>query len=275
MLKPECVQMSAASIKQSHNNLLPTSKHPSFLNLHTAKHGDLIELSVDRFSLLTKQPKSVEHLNLYNLGNVESDVRKRRDYAVPMFQKFVFPRATPLSFKWNAEHMPRIKVRKPNRETKNAYDDATSWKQMLYMNEKNAAEREQERRNERQAMSKEFESGSIRKLKKIRENYKKALESATSDENKARRHDIWTSDNSKDVRLSKETIEMMYSTENRRIRHGRQENPNFFRNNTNDIFDKMHKLTIAAKETAHTATPPAPAVAVSTTTANTPTTAKK
>ena len=130
--KPEYL-ISALTVKQSQNKLLPTSKDPAFLTLGTKKHGELIEMSIDRFSLLTKQPKRVDTVNLYNYMTIESDLKKRGLYyqpAAPRSQQ----RLQPVSFKWTSEHMPLIKVRKVDAL---ANREVLTWKESLCIQQTN------------------------------------------------------------------------------------------------------------------------------------------
>jgi hypothetical protein len=53
--------------------------------------------------------------------------------------------------------------------------------------------------------------------------------------------DVWCSIDSKDIKLRKEIINMFYSLENRRIRHKRLEQPDFFSFTDNRSFDNQEK----------------------------------
>lgn len=121
--------ISAISLKQSHNKLLPTSQHPALLSLSS---GGLVEMSIDRFAMLTKQPKRADSVVLYNYTKIESDPKKRGlYYAPPTPQKTVYPpRSQPVSFTWTSERMPLIKVRRATE----AKRELLTWKESLYMN---------------------------------------------------------------------------------------------------------------------------------------------
>ena len=125
--------ISDTSVKQSQNKLRATSNKPAVLTLNTTKHGELVELSIDRFSLLTKQPKRADSVSLYHYTTIESDLKKRGLYYQPSVQKHTFARSQAVSFKWTSERMPWLKVRKVEA---NAHP-ALTWKESLYIRETN------------------------------------------------------------------------------------------------------------------------------------------
>jgi hypothetical protein len=82
-------------LKQSENMLLLTSKDPAYFENSVNHEKELYELSLNKFEILTHQPRVVENLKLESFSSKTKSSQ---------------PRATPLLCKWDSKEMPKLRV---------------------------------------------------------------------------------------------------------------------------------------------------------------------
>jgi len=212
-------------LKPSEDKLSLHKKSPLLLENNLNKNKEYYEARLDKFSILTKQTEKSDRIK------IESMVKRSLD---PSNQ----PISTPVNFKWDPKEMPKIKLSKTNDVPLNKVEKSKDKKKRLMFEQKMAIDHKLFDKALRKMRSMEYLSHSNEISKQIKEREVlfnrefKQLEELP---------DIWCSIDSKDIKLQKEIINMLYSFDNRRIRHKRQTQSDFFSFTDNKSFDNQEK----------------------------------
>lgn len=215
-------------LKKSHDRLLLTSKTPIIIENNFKKEKSFLELSVDKFSILTNQPKRVEKFKLTTKPTTAKYVNE-----LPI-------KTTPMSFKWDTNNMPQIKVTIPSKVPKGMTEKSSEKRMRLLFQQKQALDRINSEKRERLVRSQELLSRSTETLKSVNEKQKKRRNSAAIEaENKSKAADLWGSTKYQDINLKSQIINHFYSLDNRHIRFFRKTRPNYYEFTANQNFEKI------------------------------------
>lgn len=247
---------ASASLAAASSNL----RSPLVMENNLSKAREFIEVSVDRFDVLTRfQPQQQHQLELHSQPThhqVSSSLHHHHHQHRPSNRRLSalnLPK-TPIDFKWYTENMPRLKLKKANDETTCLLVSQDDRRRRATFEQRRLAEEKEAAKLVREKKSLEYQLHSEEVRKKIRRR------AAAENENRSDvwgaksnnyRFDVWSSDNSKDIALQKEIIKGFYETDNRRIRHHKNnDRPGFFEWRANNCFDEcQQKLFVAAAAT--------------------------
>jgi hypothetical protein len=234
-------------LKPSRNRLQVTSDKPVYLENSLGKPNEMLQLSVDKFHVLTKQPKSEEYVKLNSPAMFTRSNRFSTNNNIP--------ETTPVNFKWSSAEMPRLKISKQSKQAgTNAHglDESIDEKRKrLLFEQKCSLEHKFFEKDLRQARSLEFQQHSSETFKKIRrrEKKKESKKGSQSGSERIQKPDVWASDNFKDINLNKEIIVHFYSTDNRHIRYFRNsKNNEHFLHKPNKCFTKLEETLLGREE---------------------------
>jgi hypothetical protein len=215
-------------VKQSEDKLLITRKSPIIIENNYKKEKSFLQLSVDKFSILTNQPKKVEK---FKLTTYPTSAKYPNE--IPAGRT-----TTPSNFKWDTSNMPQIKVTVPNKVPKHLKEKAAEKRMQLLFQQKIALERINSEKRERNSRSQEMLSRSNETLKNIKERMKKRS-SSTNLEVANENNDLWASNKYQDINLKSQIINHFYSLDNRHIRFFRKTRPNYYEFTVNRNFEKL------------------------------------
>lgn len=222
-------------IKHSQNKLLLTNKNAVLVENNLSKEKEFLEVSLDKFSLLTNQPKSVEKIKLNTFMPKNST----------SLENVLFPpQATnSTSFEWNSKEMPKLKISRFNdAPSKSVNESSADKKKRLLFEQKRALEQKQYEKNMRHLRSNEYLSHSNDTFKKIVHRHGSIKDNM--DYNQISKPDLWSSDNFKDINLKKDIIQTFYSLDNRHIRDFRKYNEDYFNLTMNKNYENMRNQTL-------------------------------
>jgi hypothetical protein len=215
-------------LKKSHDKLLVTSKAPIIIENNFMKEKSFLELSVDKFSILTNQPKKIEK---FKLTTKPTSAKYVNELSV---------KTTPMSFKWDTNNMPQIKVTIPSKVPKSLTEKSSEKRMRLLFQQKLALDRINSEKRERLVRSQELMSRSTETLKSVKEKQKKRRVSTTLEtEHKSKAPDLWASTKYQDINLKSQIINHFYSLDNRHIRFFRKTRPNYYEFTANQNFERI------------------------------------
>jgi hypothetical protein len=232
-----------------------SSKHPVIIENNLGKDRELISVGLDKFDLLTNQPRVEFDVKLVSSG-APPHRRHQHHHRLSGYGLAT----TPIHFKWRTSEMPRLKLMQTSSEALLAETSNERRKRILY-EQKCACEQQHLEKSLRLARSIEFEARS--KETRVRRVNEMKREKLMRDDDESYRggmlmgntnkivRDVWGSDNFKDIMLQKEIIRTFYETDNRHIRYfkgrGREQ---YFKLEKNECFDKLKEklLLDEAKE---------------------------
>jgi hypothetical protein len=212
-------------IKPSEDKLALHKKSPLLLESNLNKNKEYYEARVDKFSILTKQPEKTERIKIQSLARRSTDASNQ-------------PVSTPINFKWDPKEMPKIKLSKANDILSSQVEKSKDKKKRLMFEQKIAIDHKLFDKAVRKMRSMEYLAHTNEISKQIKER-----DVLLNREFKPNRElsDIWCSIDSKDIKLQKEIVNMFYSLDNRRIRHKRLAQPDFFTFTENKCLDNQEK----------------------------------
>ena len=88
-------------LKSRKNKFQLSNNVPVVIENNITKEKDLLEISLDKFSLLTKQPKHIEKMKFSSYAASSKSARDSSN-----------AQATPINFKWDTNDMPKLKLNK-------------------------------------------------------------------------------------------------------------------------------------------------------------------
>lgn len=213
-------------IKQLKNKLTISNKSPIVMENHfSTKNKEFFEVGVDKFNVLTNQPKQLEKIRISGYLSKSKSLEKS------------FPRATPIQFKWDPNDMPKLKINKAS-ETPREGNISERKKKMMFEAKLAIEQRALEQRL-KDARAQEFEEHSKETRRKIKK--RKSIQKDTS------KPDIWDSCDFRDINLQNDIINHIYSVDNRAIRHYQKQRENFYKFKANKIFDAKHDEVVNEK----------------------------
>lgn len=200
-------------LRQSENALMITSKDPAFFENSVNHDKELYELSLNKFELLTNQPRVVENLKL------ESYSCKTKSSGQP--------RATPMLCKWDSKEMPKLKVVKiKNRPIH--LETATERRMRLQFEQIGLLKKKEVARSLRQVPAQRFNSQSYDFGN--REAYQAGYHDKSN---------LWASCQVQDIQLRNQIIDKFYDLESRKIRFYRNEKADFYTFTNSTCIDKI------------------------------------
>lgn len=223
-------------INRSKNRLETASNSPVIIENNINKKREHIEVSVDKFSMLTHQPR--DEFNI-KLSTYSPRYQNNRLSALNL-------PITPITVKWRTKQVPMLKLKPASQDPK--IETLEERRQRIIFEQKRLMEEKLAEKTKRNQRSMEFKSHSDEVRRKFR------MRSLESSPNRSRltyddRFDIWGSDNFKDIALQKEIIRGFYETENRRIREVRNSGiKEFFQWNENPAFDALKDKLVEKNE---------------------------
>jgi hypothetical protein len=198
-----------------HNRLEMTSKHPVYMESNIGRDKQLYEFSLDRFNILTNQPKNIENCKLssYTTNSSNAMLQQRSTGST-------FPRATPVFFKWDEKEMPKIRVVKTKHRPMSLIENANEKRMRLEFEQMNMLKNKMNRSTN---ISHDVDTFITRSTSNFL---------PTGLEGLAQRNpkDLWASNEFNDVNLSKQIIDQFYSLDHRQMRYFRKlGRPNFYK----------------------------------------------
>lgn len=210
-------------IKNSENKFQLTNKNPVLIENSLSREKELLEVTLDKFSILTKQPSDTENIKF------ESCLPKSFGSQENMFYP---PQATSsTNFEWNTKQMPRLKINKSQLPS-SVNETPSDKKKRLLFEQKCALEQKQLEQNFRNLRSNDY-------LAHSNQTYSNIIKKRNSLKESAELHskpDVWSSNNFKDINLQKDIINSFYNMEHRHIRYNRQFNDDFYKFTPNRNF---------------------------------------
>ena len=229
------------------NKLKVSSRSPVYIETNLGREKQFLEISVNKFDVLTNQPKPTEILELKSFNHTRP-TRKSHSFEA-LVDAFNFPRATGTNtrYKWNTANFPRLKVvKKVDSDVPlSVAESLVERKKKMLFKQKNEIESQLYEKSVRQLRSMELHTYALKVGKRNRLN---TLKNGSVPDFGSKSKDTWDSIDPKDIKLKREIIEQMYSNENRGIRCYRQWVPDFFRVLVNDTFERMQKETAKNEE---------------------------
>jgi hypothetical protein len=217
------------------NKLKVSNNEPVYLENNFKRDKQFYEINLDKFSILTNQPKRVDDLKLNSFTHVRSKSWENNS-----------PRSTKITkYKWNYEKMPGLKVLNKYETSvpKNVKENFSDKKKMMLFEQKNIIEHkliESSLKALRTIELAAHSSETARKNKAKAESFKNSIDSKLNSNN--RKADKWASIDPNDIQLKREIIDHIYAVENRSIRCFKQNNTDFLSHKVNDKFERMEKL---------------------------------
>ena len=210
-------------IKQSQNRLDLTNKHPVYIENNINKEKQLFAFSVDKFSVLTKQPKQIETCKLTSYST-----NSNRDKS--------FPRATPVLFKWDTKEMPKLKVIQTKNRPMSLIENPNEKRMRLQFEQMSVLEKRNFEKMNRNTLTEDFLSHTSSQF------LDNSFALAANDK------DVWGSCNYQDINLRKQVIEQFYSLDHRQMRYFRQIRPDFYKFTPNRKLDSFYAAHMHNKE---------------------------
>ena len=212
-----------------HNKLNVTSSSPIYIENNINKEKEFLAVGVDKFSVLTNQPKDVSEKVRMISYSAKSTSKNNLD-------KF-FPSATSLNYTWDSSEMPKLKMVKVNKEVpRNVAENVNEKKKRLIFEQKVLIEQKNIEKSLRDLRSFQLfthSNDTIKKINRDRPNFNWS--------NELLKPDIWNSIDFRDINLQNDIINHMYSLDNRTLRHLRRSNTEFFRLKSNKSYDNVVK----------------------------------
>ncbi|CAF0732583.1 unnamed protein product [Brachionus calyciflorus] len=210
------------------NKLTLSNNDPVLYENNLKKDSELLEIGLDKFSILTNQPNTIEKIK---------------------FKKTPWPEASSdfdnllnnnnnnmtSSFEWNSKEMPKLKINRSSDLSLDTLDNPSTKKKKLLFEQKLILEQKQMEQSYRNIRANEY-------LNRSNETYKRISNRDKHKENTSFQHfkkDVWGSTDYKDINLQTDIINTFYSLDNRAIRHFRQQRNDFFEFTPNRNYEKL------------------------------------
>jgi hypothetical protein len=217
-----------------HNKLDVTNSSPVFIENNLKKEKQFLAVSVDKFSVLTNQPKDVS--SKVRMASYSAKTRSNMEKT--------FPSATSLNYKWDSNEMPKLKMTKAKKEVpRHVAENNLEKKKRLIFEQKVLIEQKSIEKNLRDMRTFQLLTHSnetIKQLNKNRPNF--------SWSNELLKPDIWNSIDFRDINLQNDIINHMYSLDNRALRFARRSNTEFFKCKPNSAFENTVKKMPKAED---------------------------
>lgn len=215
-------------LKQSQDRLLLTNKTPIIIENNLKREKSFLELSVDKFAVLTNQPKKLEKFKLNTYPPGSAKYSSSNDF-----------RQTPSNFKWDTKNMPQIRVTVPSKIPRNFSEKSAEKRMRLLFQQKLALERIHSEKRQRLLQSQAYMSHSTETIRGVNEHQHKKRGGSMVFEAESKKPDLWASPEFQDINLKSQIINHFYSLDNRHIRYFRKTRPNYFEFTANRNFQKM------------------------------------
>lgn len=210
-----------------HNKLNVTNSSPVFIENNIQKEKEFLAVSVDKFSILTNQPKDVSN----KVRMISYSARSRSN------GEKTFPSATCLNYKWDSSEMPKLKMTKAKKEVpRHVAENNNEKKKRLIFEQKVLIDQKNIEKNLKDLRTFQLlthSNDTIKQINKNRPNF--------SWSNDLLKPDIWNSIDFRDINLQNDIINHMYSLDNRALRFNRRSNTEFFKFKPNNAYDKTVK----------------------------------
>ena len=226
-----------------HNKLNVASNSPVFIENNMRKEKTFLAVGVEKFSILTNQPKYVS--DKVKLTSYSAKSSRHNNHSNPTNMERFFPNATSLNFKWDSKEMPKLRVLKANKEVpRSVLESADEKKKRLIFEQKVIIEQKHIEKSLKDLRTIQLLTHSNDTLKKINK-YRPSFNWS----NDFLKPDIWNSIDFRDINLQNDIINHMYSLDNRVLRKIRATtNPDFFKCKPNKCFDNGLKSVKKAEE---------------------------
>lgn len=217
------------------NKLIVTSNSPVYIENNIKREKEFYAVGVDKFSVLTNQPKDVSDKVRMVSYSAKSTSRNN-------LEKY-FPSATNLNYKWDSNEMPKLKLYKANKEVpRSVAENLNEKKKRLIFEQKVLIEQkniEKGLKDLRTFQLLTHSNETVRKINKNKQNFNWS--------NDLLKPDIWNSIDFRDINLQNDIINHMYNLDNRMLRHLRRSNTEFFKLKRNKLYEdttkRIHKAT--------------------------------
>lgn len=217
-------------IKNSKNKLVLSNKDPILYENNLKKDRELLEIGIDKFSVLTNQPNTIEKIKF------ESFVPK----SFSSLENLLNNHTTSSNFEWNSKEMPKLKINKSSDLSLNAIENQSAKKKRLLFEQKLILEQKQFEQNYRNVRAAEFLNRSNETYKRI---HKEKSKESTNYSNSKK--DIWASSDFRDINLQNDIIKTFYSIDNRAIRYNQQFRNDFFAFTPNATYNELKEQSSA------------------------------
>lgn len=211
-------------IRTSKNKFCLSKKDPIIFENNLSKSKELLEIGLDKFSILTNQPRSIEKIKIY------SYVPKSYSIEDMLGNKFT----SSTNYEWNTREFPKLRINRFSDLSLNFTDKPSEKKKKLLFEQKLIIEQKQLEQNFRNIRANELFS-------KSNETYKRITKEKTKRKNfeSHLKKDLWSSSDFKDINLKNDIINTFYAIDNRSIRQNRKIRNDFFTFPTNKIYQEI------------------------------------
>ncbi|RNA23818.1 hypothetical protein BpHYR1_036200 [Brachionus plicatilis] len=208
-------------LKFSKRSISLSQKNPVLIENNLKKDKEILEIGIDKFSVLTNQPGTIEKIRIDTFLPKSNSIDNLNNN---------FTSST--NYEWNTREMPKLKINRSSDLSVNFNENSSEKKKKLLFEQKLLIEQKQLEQNFRNIRANEL-------LVRSNETYKRI----SKDKVKARnfdqhfKKDIWSSNDFRDINLQNDIIKTFYSMDSRPIRHFRKFRNEFytFKPNTSKV----------------------------------------